>query len=174
MGLIEKLYLNLLSYSSPGWAAAIGGILVVITLFLSMFLLFQHLSSYRNPEVLHTLFLNWFSDFASNSFSATLFFVQQEQKFLVGVILMVPCYSVESVSSLFTKIIQFGNLNPSSPCCLVNKLPIGETPVFPVTVKKKMFCVSEQEVYMSTQVFDCKVNLDITVSSFADKCLYLR
>ncbi|KAG6481023.1 hypothetical protein ZIOFF_057614 [Zingiber officinale] len=69
MGLIEKLYLNLLSYSSPGWAAAIGGALVVITLFLSMFLLFQHLSSYKNPE---------------------------EQKFLVGVILMVPCYSVES------------------------------------------------------------------------------
>ncbi|KAG6533715.1 hypothetical protein ZIOFF_007590 [Zingiber officinale] len=73
MGLIEKLYLNLLSYSTPGWAAAIGGILVVITLFLSMFLLFQHLSSYRNPE---------------------------EQKFLVGVILMVPCYSIESYVSL--------------------------------------------------------------------------
>ncbi|KAG6484903.1 hypothetical protein ZIOFF_053428 [Zingiber officinale] len=73
MGLIEKLYLNLLSYSSPGWAAAIGGALVVITLFLSMFLLFQHLSSYKNPE---------------------------EQKFLVGVILMVPCYSVESYVSL--------------------------------------------------------------------------
>ncbi|XP_074562577.1 protein LAZ1-like [Curcuma longa] len=73
MGPIEKLYLNLLSYSSPGWAAAIGGALVVITLFLSMFLLFQHLSSYKNPE---------------------------EQKFLVGVILMVPCYSVESYVSL--------------------------------------------------------------------------
>ncbi|KAG6538038.1 hypothetical protein ZIOFF_003141 [Zingiber officinale] len=97
MGLIEKLYLNLLSYSTPGWAAAIGGILVVITLFLSMFLLFQHLSSYRNPEVLHTLFLDWFSDFASNSFSTTLFFMPQEQKFLVGVILMVPCYSIESL-----------------------------------------------------------------------------
>ncbi|XP_074586990.1 protein LAZ1-like isoform X1 [Curcuma longa] len=73
MGLIEKLYLILFSYSTPGWAVAIGGILVVITLFLSMFLLFQHLSSYWNPE---------------------------EQKFLVAVILMVPCYSVESYVSL--------------------------------------------------------------------------
>ncbi|PPD97509.1 hypothetical protein GOBAR_DD05467 [Gossypium barbadense] len=43
----------------------------VITIFLSLFLIFEHLSPYKNPE---------------------------EQKFLLGVVLMIPCYSVESRS----------------------------------------------------------------------------
>ncbi|XP_060211450.1 protein LAZ1-like [Lycium barbarum] len=38
-----------------------------------MYLLFEHLSVYKNPE---------------------------EQKFLIGVILMVPCYAIESFVSL--------------------------------------------------------------------------
>ncbi|KAK8625274.1 hypothetical protein V6N13_090149 [Hibiscus sabdariffa] len=61
----------LLGYSPPVWATLIAGVFLVITLSLSMYLIFEHLSSYKNPE---------------------------EQKFLIGVVLMVPCYSVESVS----------------------------------------------------------------------------
>ncbi|XP_039006698.1 protein LAZ1-like isoform X1 [Hibiscus syriacus] len=63
----------LLGYSPPIWATLIAGIFVVVTLSLSMYLIFEHLSSYKNPE---------------------------EQKFLIGVVLMVPCYSVESFVSL--------------------------------------------------------------------------
>ncbi|XP_065000911.1 protein LAZ1-like isoform X4 [Musa acuminata AAA Group] len=73
MKITEKLFQSLLSYSPPIWATAVGGVSVVVTLFLSMFLLFQHLSAYKNPE---------------------------EQKFLIGVILMVPCYAIESYVSL--------------------------------------------------------------------------
>lgn len=61
------------SYSTPIWATLIAGTLVVLTLTLSFYLLFDHLSAYKNPE---------------------------EQKFLIGVILMVPCYAVESLVSL--------------------------------------------------------------------------
>ncbi|KAL1180592.1 hypothetical protein V6Z11_A03G243400 [Gossypium hirsutum] len=63
----------LLSYSPPLWATFIAGLLLVITLTLSIYLIFEHLASYKNPE---------------------------EQKFLIGVILMVPCYSIESFVSL--------------------------------------------------------------------------
>ncbi|KAL3364021.1 hypothetical protein AABB24_012984 [Solanum stoloniferum] len=61
------------SYSPPVWATLIAGVFIVISLTLSMYLLFEHLSSYKNPE---------------------------EQMFLIGVILMVPCYAVESFVSL--------------------------------------------------------------------------
>ncbi|CAI9090402.1 OLC1v1025165C1 [Oldenlandia corymbosa var. corymbosa] len=64
-------------YSPPTWATIIGGVFVVVSLILSVYLLFEHLSAYKHPE---------------------------EQKFLIGVILMVPCYAVESFISL---------LNPS-------------------------------------------------------------
>lgn len=37
-------------------------------------------------------------------------FNPQEQKFLIGVILMVPCYAVESVSSFITTILYYTNL----------------------------------------------------------------
>lgn len=73
MRITEKLRSSLLSYSPPVWATVIAGFLVVIALTLSMFLLFNHLSAYKNPE---------------------------EQKFLIGVILMVPCYAIESYVSL--------------------------------------------------------------------------
>ncbi|KAL7102341.1 hypothetical protein ACP275_08G114100 [Erythranthe tilingii] len=71
-------YLNWVSsgggeYSTPIWAVLIAGVSVVVTLTLSVYLLFEHLSMYQNPE---------------------------EQKFLIGVILMVPCYSIESFVSL--------------------------------------------------------------------------
>uniref|UniRef100_A0A7N0T091 Protein LAZ1 n=1 Tax=Kalanchoe fedtschenkoi TaxID=63787 RepID=A0A7N0T091_KALFE len=61
------------SYSLPVWAAVVAGFFVLISLTLSAYLLFEHLSAYKNPE---------------------------EQKFLIGVILMVPCYAVESYISL--------------------------------------------------------------------------
>ncbi|KAI8524759.1 hypothetical protein RHMOL_Rhmol13G0173900 [Rhododendron molle] len=68
-------YLHLVeeSYSTPSWATLIAGAFVALTLTLSIYLLFDHLSAYKNPE---------------------------EQKFLIGVILMVPCYAVESFVSL--------------------------------------------------------------------------
>ncbi|KAH1066057.1 hypothetical protein J1N35_031044 [Gossypium stocksii] len=55
----------LLGYSPSIWATFVAGVFSVITISLSLFLIFEHLSSYKNLE---------------------------EQK----VILMVPCYSVES------------------------------------------------------------------------------
>ncbi|XP_075476136.1 protein LAZ1 isoform X1 [Primulina tabacum] len=61
------------AYSTPTWAALIAGVSAVLTLTLSVYLIFEHLSAYKNPE---------------------------EQKFLIGVILMVPCYAVESFVSL--------------------------------------------------------------------------
>ncbi|KAK7310558.1 hypothetical protein RJT34_08136 [Clitoria ternatea] len=60
-------------YSAPAWATIIAAAFLFPTLTLSMYLLFEHLSAYKNPE---------------------------EQKFLIGVILMVPCYSIESFVSL--------------------------------------------------------------------------
>ncbi|KAL6011915.1 hypothetical protein ACLOJK_002381 [Asimina triloba] len=68
-------YLNLSAsdYFPPAWAALVAGAFVFITLSLSFYLLFDHLSAYKNPE---------------------------EQKFLIGVILMVPCYAAESFVSL--------------------------------------------------------------------------
>ncbi|XP_020269709.1 protein LAZ1-like [Asparagus officinalis] len=66
----DSLYPFLAAYSPPQWATAIAGVFVVVSLSLPTHLLFQHLSAYKNPE---------------------------EQKFLVGVILMVPCYAIESV-----------------------------------------------------------------------------
>ncbi|XP_010531517.1 PREDICTED: protein LAZ1 isoform X2 [Tarenaya hassleriana] len=72
---ISKSYhlLSQLTYSLPVWASLIAGVFLLLTLSLSLFLLFEHLSTYKNPE---------------------------EQKFLIGVILMVPCYSIESFASL--------------------------------------------------------------------------
>ncbi|TKY75534.1 LAZ1 protein [Spatholobus suberectus] len=59
--------------SPPAWATITAAAFLIPTLALSMYLLFEHLSAYKNPE---------------------------EQKFLIGVILMVPCYSIESFVSL--------------------------------------------------------------------------
>ncbi|KDP42025.1 hypothetical protein JCGZ_03088 [Jatropha curcas] len=69
----QDLISSLLAYSTPLWASLVGVAFVILTLALSFYLLFEHLSAYKNPE---------------------------EQKFLIGVILMVPCYSVESFASL--------------------------------------------------------------------------
>eukprot|EP00261_Vitis_vinifera_P033381 XP_019074624.1 PREDICTED: protein LAZ1 isoform X3 [Vitis vinifera] len=73
MKLTGFLDINPLGSSTPTWASLVAGVFVLISLSLSMYLLFEHLSSYKNPE---------------------------EQKFLIGVILMVPCYAIESFVSL--------------------------------------------------------------------------
>uniref|UniRef100_A0A7N0VAL7 Uncharacterized protein n=1 Tax=Kalanchoe fedtschenkoi TaxID=63787 RepID=A0A7N0VAL7_KALFE len=70
---ILSQFLALSGYSPPVWASLVAGVFVIVTLCLSIYLLFEHLSAYKNPE---------------------------EQKFLMGVILMVPCYAVESYVSL--------------------------------------------------------------------------
>ncbi|XP_028551545.1 protein LAZ1 isoform X2 [Dendrobium catenatum] len=73
MKLFGFIYASLSGYSTLAWATTIAGVFVAISVSVSMFLLFHHLSAYKNPE---------------------------EQKFLIGVILMVPCYAVESYVSL--------------------------------------------------------------------------
>ncbi|RCV34946.1 hypothetical protein SETIT_7G199100v2 [Setaria italica] len=60
-------------YSAPTWATIVAGLFTLVALSLSMYLIFEHLSAYNNPE---------------------------EQKFVLGVILMVPCYAIESYISL--------------------------------------------------------------------------
>lgn len=39
------------SYSPPIWAALVAGFFVMVTVTLSAYLLFEHLSAYKNPEV---------------------------------------------------------------------------------------------------------------------------
>ncbi|XP_043714298.1 protein LAZ1-like [Telopea speciosissima] len=73
MKITAYLSLFLVAYLPPTWAALFSAVLVIVTVSLSMYLIFEHLSAYKNPE---------------------------EQKFLIGVILMVPCYSIESYVSL--------------------------------------------------------------------------
>ncbi|CAM0908614.1 unnamed protein product [Alopecurus aequalis] len=71
MELAGQFLLALSSYAPPVWAEIIAGIFVAVSLSLSMFLLFNHLVAYKNPEM-----------------------------FLVGVVLMVPVYAIESYISL--------------------------------------------------------------------------
>nr|XP_043623918.1 protein LAZ1-like isoform X1 [Erigeron canadensis] len=79
LNIIDKLRSSssLLSSGPPTWPYLVAGVFVFISLTLSIYLLFEHLSAYKNPE---------------------------EQKFLFGIIIMAPCYAVESFVSL---------LNPS-------------------------------------------------------------
>lgn len=61
-----------------GWTICSAGVFVLAALVLSMYLIFEHLAAYNQPE---------------------------EQKFLIGLILMVPVYASESVRkwSIFRK-----------------------------------------------------------------------
>lgn len=70
---LNEIRVGLLGYSPPTWITLLAAFIVILTLTFSIFLIFDHLSTYKNPE---------------------------EQKFLIGVVLMVPCYSVESFISL--------------------------------------------------------------------------
>ncbi|CAA7401063.1 unnamed protein product [Spirodela intermedia] len=62
------------------WPILTAGIFVSVTLLLSFYLIFEHLGAYNQPE---------------------------EQKFLIGLILMVPIYSIESFLSLLDSKIAF-------------------------------------------------------------------
>ncbi|KAK4340912.1 hypothetical protein RND71_039413 [Anisodus tanguticus] len=67
--------LNIVSGSSPlySWAVYSAGFFVLVAVVLSMYLIVEHLAAYNQPE---------------------------EQKFLIGLILMVPVYALESFLSL--------------------------------------------------------------------------
>ena len=107
-------YLNaiLSSYSPPSWATTIAGVFVVISLSLCMRLLLQHLSAYKNPEVCSSSLSSfyWFvldvglCFFLMRNSLFVLCMKLQEQKFLIGVILMVPFYAIESVLLLLPSI----------------------------------------------------------------------
>ncbi|CAN0878732.1 Protein LAZ1 [Linum grandiflorum] len=76
---------------------------MALSLSLSCYLLLEHLSAYKNPEV--WLSLSVFPIAYCSLLRILLnilrgFFVLQEQKFLIGVILMVPFYAIESFISL--------------------------------------------------------------------------
>ncbi|KAM7256217.1 hypothetical protein ACFE04_011958 [Oxalis oulophora] len=71
--LLDLLGVDDLAYSPPKWAIGIAAFFLLLSLAFSLYLVFEHLSAYKNPE---------------------------EQKFLLGVILMAPCYAVESFVSL--------------------------------------------------------------------------
>ncbi|XP_020246729.1 protein LAZ1 homolog 1 [Asparagus officinalis] len=72
--------LDLQSYMLPSWPILSAGIFVMVSVVLSLFLIFEHLSIYNQPE---------------------------EQKFLIGLILMVPVYAVESFLSLLNSEVAF-------------------------------------------------------------------
>jgi hypothetical protein len=69
--------INMGDFSMYTWALIIAGTFTLFALCLSSHLLRSHLSSYNNPN---------------------------EQKWLIGIILMVPVYSVTSVTELFTSL----------------------------------------------------------------------
>jgi len=85
-------------YSAPTWATLVAGLFMLLALSLSTYLIFEHLSAYNNPE---------------------------EQKFVLGVILMVPCYAIESVRAL----------NVLYMCCIIN-------------LKKIMCCITPAQFVM--------------------------
>uniref|UniRef100_A0A1D1XJ67 Transmembrane protein 184C n=2 Tax=Anthurium amnicola TaxID=1678845 RepID=A0A1D1XJ67_9ARAE len=78
----KLLFLNASTYSnlSPSWPILSAGAFVAVTLVLSFYLIFEHLGAYNQPE---------------------------EQKFLIGLILMVPVYAVESFLSLLDSEVAF-------------------------------------------------------------------
>jgi len=97
-------------YSAPIWATLVAGFFMLLALSLSMYLIFEHLSAYNNPEVFSFYFCILSSFFYIILFIRTMakhnftvlgsVLLVQEQKFVLGVILMVPCYAIESVRLL--------------------------------------------------------------------------
>jgi hypothetical protein len=55
MELAEQSFSLLSSNALPLWATIIAGVFVIISLSLSIYLLFNHLSAYKNPEVVNYL-----------------------------------------------------------------------------------------------------------------------
>lgn len=63
-----------LAYTPPAWASLVCGILVLITLTLSIYLLFEHLSAYKNPEVFISYWIIYTSLYINCAgFSNTIF-----------------------------------------------------------------------------------------------------
>ncbi|CAL5384539.1 hypothetical protein CsSME_00014653 [Camellia sinensis var. sinensis] len=82
-GRSSKMWLINLSAGSTllySWTICSAGIFVLVALVLSMYLIFEHLAAYYKPE---------------------------EQKFLIGLILMVPVYALESFLSLLNSNVAF-------------------------------------------------------------------
>jgi len=55
MELAKQSFSLLSSNALPLWATIIAGVFVIISLSLSLYLLFNHLSAYKNPEVVNYL-----------------------------------------------------------------------------------------------------------------------
>lgn len=127
-----NMWLLTLGVESTGtfsWVIFSASIFVLVALVLSMYLIFEHLSAYNQPEVPTyspllfgwSYFINLPSPLSNASYYICLvffymstspqvlpsfmcvFFFFQEQKFLIGLILMVPVYALESVSNIFIK-----------------------------------------------------------------------
>ncbi|XP_010244016.1 PREDICTED: protein LAZ1 homolog 1-like [Nelumbo nucifera] len=73
-------YLGVESNMSYNWPILSAAVFVVVALVLSLFLIFEHIAAYKQPE---------------------------EQKFLIGLILMVPVYALESFLSLLNSEVAF-------------------------------------------------------------------
>ncbi|CAB80501.1 putative protein [Arabidopsis thaliana] len=50
MDILKSYHLLAAAYSAPAWASFMAGAFLVLTLSLSLFLVFDHLSTYKNPE----------------------------------------------------------------------------------------------------------------------------
>lgn len=48
---LELLMPLMAQYKTPAWATLVAGFFVLLALSLSMYLIFEHLSAYNNPEV---------------------------------------------------------------------------------------------------------------------------
>jgi len=84
------------SKSLPSWPILSAGTSVTVALVLSLFLTFEHLCAYHQPE---------------------------EQKFMIGLILMVPVYAVQSVSRQAAQLLLFfipTFLHKKLPLCFLN------------------------------------------------------
>lgn len=55
---LELLMPLLAQYKTPAWATLVAGFFVLLALSLSMYLIFEHLSAYNNPEVCAFLLLH--------------------------------------------------------------------------------------------------------------------
>lgn len=82
----QDILIPLLGYSPPIWATIIATAFVMLTLCLSFFLLFEHLSAYKNPEVIFPFFGVYFCcllGFGStkSQLTSTLFFLSGAKVF---------------------------------------------------------------------------------------------
>jgi len=131
------------SKSLPSWPILSAGTSVTVALVLSLFLTFEHLCAYHQPEVLFFPTLVWFKEFirvwvafilefwlfrpvifSHFTFWFNIYFcILQEQEFMIGLILMVPVYAVQSVSRQAAQLLLFfipTFLHKKLPLCFLN------------------------------------------------------